>query len=109
MGNTYQPDGARGFSFTGLGDGDYDIVAQELASNPNANTTPVFSVSEPKRVSGRGADVTGIELSTKPLSSISGKIALEPTKAPECQGKRPPLFAEMVVRLQKPETDKDKE
>jgi len=109
MGNTYQPDGARGFSFTGLGDGDYDIVAQELASNPNANATPVFSVSEPKRVSVRGADVTGIELSTKPLSSISGKIALEPTKAPECQGKRPPLFAEMVVRLQKPETDKDKE
>lgn len=109
MGNTYQPDGARGFSFTGLGDGDYDIVAQELASNPNANTTPVFSVSDPKRVSVRGADVTGVELSTKPLSSISGKIALEPSKAPECQGKRPPLFAEMVVRLQKPETDKDKE
>ena len=109
LGNTYQPDGARGFSFTGLGDGDYHIVAQELASNPNATTTPAFSVSEPKRVSVRGADVTGIELSTRPLSSISGKIALEPSKAPECQGKRPPLFAEMVVRLQKPEVEKDKE
>ena len=109
VGNTYQPDGARGFTFTGLGDGDYDIVAQELASNPNATTTPVFSVSDPKRVSVKGADVTGVELSTKPLSSISGKIALEPSKVPECQGKRPPLFAEMLVRLQKPETEKDKE
>ena len=109
LGNTYQPDSARGFTFTGLGDGDYDIVAQELTSNPNATTTPSFAVSETKRVSVKGADVTGVELSTKPLSSISGKIALEPSKAPECQGKRPPLFAEMVVRLQKPESEKDKE
>jgi hypothetical protein len=109
LGNTFQPNGARGFTFTGLGDGDYDVVAQELASNPNAITAPVFSVSEPKRVSVKGADVTGIELSTRPMSSVSGKIALEPSKAPECQGKRPPLFAEMVVRLQKPETEKEKE
>jgi hypothetical protein len=107
--NTFQPPAARGFNFTGLGDGDYDIVAQEIASDPNATTTPSFSVSEPKRVSVKGADVTGIEMSTRPLSSISGKIALEPSKAPECQGKRPPLFAEMVVRLQKPDVDKDKE
>ena len=109
LGNTYQPEGARGFTFTGLGDGDYDIFAQELASNPNATTTPLFAVSEPKRVSIRGADVTGVELSTRLLSSIGGKIALEPSKAPECQGKRPPLFAEMVVRLQKPEKEKDQE
>ena len=109
LGNTYQPDGARGFSFTGLGDGDYDIVAQELASNPNNTTTPSFAVSEPKRVSIKGADVTGIELTTRPLLSLTGKIALEPSKAPECQGKRPPLFAEMVVRLQKPEKEKDQE
>ena len=106
FGSTYQPEGARGFTFTGLGDGDYDVVAQE-AANPNATTTPAFSLSEPKRVSVRGADVTGIELSTKPLSSVSGKIVLEPSKAPECQGKRPPLFAEMVVRLQRPEKDQE--
>lgn len=109
LGNTYQPDGARGFTFTGLGDGDYDIIAQELATNPNGPAPPQFAMSEPKRVSIRGADVTGIELSTRPLSSISGKIVLEPSKAPECQGKRPPLFAEMVVRLEKPENDKAKE
>src|SRR6185295_19866187 len=48
-------------------------------------------------------------ISTRPLASISGKIALEPTKAPECQGKRPPLFAETVIRLQKPEKDTEKE
>ena len=107
--NTYQPDGVRGFTFTGLGDGDYDIIAQELTSNPNNTTTPSFSVSEPKRVTVKGADVTGIEISTRPLSSVSGKIVLEPSKAPECEGKRPPLFAETVVRVQKPDKDKEKE
>ena len=107
--NTFQPDGARGFSFNGLADGDYDVVAQEVALNPATLTIPTFSVSEPKRVSVKGADVSGIELSTRPLSSVSGKIALEPTKAPECQGKRPPLFSETMVRLQRPEKETEKE
>jgi hypothetical protein len=107
--NSFQPEGARGFSFNGLADGDYDVVAQEVAVSPTSITIPTFSLSEPKRVSVKGADVSGIELSTKPLSSISGKIALEPGKAPECQGKRPPLFSETMVRLQRPEKDTDKE
>src|ERR1044072_7426354 len=84
IGNTFQPNGARGFIFSGLGDGDYDLVAQELMSSPNSTGgTPAFSVSEPKRVSVKGADVTGIELTPRPLSSISGKIPPEPPQAPE--------------------------
>ena len=105
---TYQPTGTRGFSFSGLGDGDYDLVAQELTSNPMSTTIPMFALSEPKRVSVRGADVTGIELITRSLGSVSGKIALESSKAPECQGKRPPLLAETLVRLQRPEKETDK-
>ena len=70
---------------------------------------PIFALSEPKRVSVRGADVTGIELITRPLASVSGKIAIESSKAPECQGKRPPLLAETLVRLQRPEKETDKE
>ena len=107
--NTFQPAGARGFAFNGLADGDYDLVAQEVTTNPVSSTIPVFALSEPKRVSVRGADVTGIELSTRPLGSISGKISLESSKAPECQGKRPPLLTETVVRLQRPEKETDKE
>src|SRR5215217_6931544 len=107
--NTFQPAGARGFSFNGLADGDYDVVAQEVTSNQITTTMPQFSLSEPKRVSVKGADVTGIELITRPLGSISGKITLESSKAPECQGKRPPLFAETAVRLQRPEKETDKE
>ena len=106
LANTMQALGGRGFAFNGLGDGDYDLIAQEVTSTP-MSTMPSFSVSEPKRVSVRGADVTGVELTPRPLGSISGKIALESSKAPECQGKRPPLFAETLVRLQKPDPDKE--
>lgn len=105
---TYQPIGARGFSFNGLADGDYDVIAQEVTSNLNS-PLPIFALSEPKRVSIKGADVTGIELTTRTLGSISGKILIESSKVPECQGKRPPLLAETIVRLERPEKEPEKE
>jgi hypothetical protein len=105
---TYQPVGARGFSFSGPGDGDYDGIAQEVPSNPTTATIPIFAVSEPKRVSVKGADVTGIELTTRSLGSISGKILMESSKVPECQGKRPPLLAETIVRLERPGKEPEK-
>jgi len=107
MATTYQPVGARGFSFNGLGDGDYDLVAQEVTSSPTS-PLPTLALSEPKRVSIKGADVTGIELTTRGLGSISGKILMESSKVPECQGKRPPLLTETIVRLERPEKESDK-
>lgn len=109
LASTFQIAGGRGFAFNGLSDGDYDVVAQEVMSNP-ASVNPgtmSLSVSEPKRVSVRGGDVTGIELLPRPLGAISGKVALEPSKALECQGKRPPLLAETLVRLQKADPEKE--
>ncbi|HET6977434.1 MAG TPA: carboxypeptidase-like regulatory domain-containing protein [Pyrinomonadaceae bacterium] len=102
--NTIQIPSMRGFVFNGLGDGDYDLVAQESMTNPSTYLL-VMSYSEPKRITVRGADVTGIEIVTKPLGSISGKVSLEPTKVPECEGKRPPLLSEMVVRIKRPEKE----
>jgi len=55
------------------------------------------ALSEPRRIKVRGADVTGIELTTKPLGSISGRVTLEESKVPECKGKRRPLFGETLV------------
>lgn len=101
--------GTRGFAFNGLPDGDYDLVAQEAINNPGSIAIPLLAVSEAKRVSVRGADVTGIELTPKPLGSISGKVLLVPLKVPECEGKRPPLLAETLVRLQRPEKEPEKE
>lgn len=105
IGTSIQNPFTRGFIFNGLADGDYYVVAQEsVASQTNP---PVFTltISDPKKITIKGADVTGIELVTKPLGSISGKILLEPTKVPECQGKRPPLMAEAVVRFRRPEKE----
>jgi carboxypeptidase family protein len=105
---TFQPPGARGFAFDGIGDGDYDLIAQEFTSDMGSPASTIAN-SEPRRVTVKGADVTGIELTTRALGSINGKILLESSKVPECQGKRPPLFAETMVRLQRPEKDKDSE
>ncbi len=65
--------------------------------------------SEPRRITVKGADIAGLELTTKPLASISGRIALEPTKIPECQGKRQPLFSETLVSLQRNDTASEKD
>ena len=107
-GSTYQSPDGRGFAFNGLTDGDYDLVGQEFTTS-QTGTTPALSVSEPKRVTVKGADVTGIELSTRPLPSISGRISLESSKIPECQGKRAPLLAETFIRLQRHEKDAEKD
>jgi hypothetical protein len=105
IGTSVQVPFSRGFIFNGLADGDYYLVAQEAVGSQT--TPPVFTItlSDPKKITIKGADVTGIELVTKPLGSISGKISLEPTKVPECQGKRPPLMAEAVVRFRRPEKE----
>ena len=94
----------RGFVFNGISDGDYDLVAQESAANPGTLSI-VMAFSEPKRITVKGADIAGIEVVTKPMGSISGKILIEPSEAPECEGKRPPLLAETLVRLRRPEKE----
>jgi len=89
--SAYQPPGSRGFAISGIADGDYDVTAQTFF--PGVGT----ALSEPRRIKVRGADVTGIELTTKPLGSITGRVALEESKVPECEGKRWPLFGETLV------------
>lgn len=94
--NAYQPAGSKGFAFGGLGDGEYEVTAQEVNST-FAVAYPDISLSDPVRVTVRGADVTGLELIPKPLASIAGKITLESSKLPECQNKRQPLFNETSI------------
>jgi Carboxypeptidase regulatory-like domain len=106
--NAFQPPGARGFAFNGVSDGEYDLAAQEFSMRQNASM-PTLLLSEPKRITIKGANLTGIELTTKPLGSVSGRIVLEPLKVPECEGKRPPLLAETLVQLRRPEKDVEKD
>jgi protocatechuate 3,4-dioxygenase beta subunit len=101
--STGQPSGSEGFVFKGVGDGDYDVRA--LLYRPNGE----YSMSATKRITVRGADVTGIELVTQPLSAVSGRVVLEESKATECADKQRPLFSETLVRADPRENESDKE
>lgn len=89
--SSYQSPGARGFSFYGIADGDYDVTAQMFVPGGE------WTISEPRRIKVRGAAVAGIDLVTKPLGSITGHMVLEESKAPECKDKRRPVFGETLV------------
>jgi hypothetical protein len=90
---SYQPQGSKAFSFYGVDDGEYMITARTFLS------TSEWSVSTPKRITVRGADVTGVELdlSLKPLSSISGQVVLEELKTKECTTRQNPVLTETLV------------
>lgn len=96
---TFQQPGTRGFAFYGVVDGDYDLTAQSTLVAGESTS------SEPRRIKVRGADITGVELTTKPLGSIVGRVTLEPSKAPQCKGKRRPLFAETLISTARNEKD----
>jgi hypothetical protein len=87
----FQSPESKGFSISGVGDGDYDLTA--VFAGPGGDA----AVSEFQRIKVSGADVTGIELTTRPLGSITGKVVLEESKAAECKAKRRPSFAETVI------------
>jgi hypothetical protein len=95
---SFQAPGSKGFALYGLADGEYEITAQE-SMTPTAMTFPEMAFSDPLRVTVRGADVSGLELTPKPLASIAGKVVLESSKLPECQNKRQPLFSETMITL----------
>jgi hypothetical protein len=88
---SYQQPGSSGFSFYGVADGDYDLMAQTYFP------TGEVAISDPRRVKVSGSNITGVELTVKPLGSITGHLVLEDSKAPECKGKRKPLFGETLI------------
>lgn len=88
---TVQSDDSRHFVFRGVDDGDYDLTA--LLQGTDGAVGSIAS----KRIKVSGADVTGIELITEPLASVSGRIVLDESNKTECTGKQRPLFSETLV------------
>jgi hypothetical protein len=87
----FPPGESRGFVFYGVDDGDYMVVARTFLPSGD------WSISSPKRISVRGADVTGVELSLKPLGSVSGQVVLEELKTKECGTREAPQLTETLV------------
>ncbi|HKQ79601.1 MAG TPA: carboxypeptidase-like regulatory domain-containing protein [Blastocatellia bacterium] len=69
--------GDKNFSLGQIDDGDYDLGAWRF------NERLEFSTSVPRRVTIKGADVSGIELKLLKLGSIEGRILIEPRKEGE--------------------------
>ena len=83
--------GNHAFSIYGVPDGEYEIAAQRNAPGGD------LAVSSPRRVAVIGRDVTGIELTLKPLASVSGRLQLE--AAGNCVSKRQASFQEQLFAL----------
>jgi carboxypeptidase family protein len=79
------------FSFNGIADGEYDVVASF-----NADQKESASVGT-KRVAVRHGDVTGIELRLAVLSSIAGRILLDPIKPEDKCDKRGSQLVEAII------------
>jgi carboxypeptidase family protein len=94
----FQRPNDRGFAIYGVADGVYDVIAQQ--STPVPGAAAELSFSEGRRITVKGSDVTGIEMVTKPLGSITGTLVLQPTTHTECAGKRRPLLSEIMISAQ---------
>jgi Carboxypeptidase regulatory-like domain len=93
-------DQRRVFSFNGVADGDYDLLAS-FQMGPNQD--PLLGT---KRVTVSGGDVSGIEVKLGTLGSIAGTLALDPIK-PEGQcDKRASQIMETVITAPRDEPKK---
>jgi hypothetical protein len=101
---TYVPPGPKlSFSFNGVADGEYELTAQQgLGEGDNA-------FSPPRRVSVKGSDVTGIELTLAPLGSIEGNVFLEAAPKEPCADKRGGTFIETLISARRDEKPRSQE
>lgn len=86
-------DPKRSFSFNGIADGEYDLMANYAASQTDG------AVVGMKRVTVRGGDVTGVELRLAPLASVTGIITLDPIKPEDKCDKRGSQVSETISAL----------
>jgi protocatechuate 3,4-dioxygenase beta subunit len=84
--------GPQSFQFDGLADGEYNVSATSSDSS---------SGSLPRRVTVKGADATGIELTITPYASIAGRVVVEPAPTAErkadCQPRRALSVEETIL------------
>ncbi len=89
-----------GFAFYGVPDGEYDVTAERYEDGRSDGLS-----SQSRRVTVRGADVTGVELKLSPKSSIAGKVVLEPLPQ-RCEEKRQTALEEIVLQAHRDEAAK---
>ncbi|MBA2732323.1 MAG: carboxypeptidase regulatory-like domain-containing protein [Acidobacteria bacterium] len=86
-----------GFSFSGVSDGEYEVMAQQWGGTSDSAASP------PRRITVKGADVTGIELALAPLASIAGRVQLEAPPKEKCEDNRGGTLMETLVNARRDE------
>jgi protocatechuate 3,4-dioxygenase beta subunit len=69
------------FGFDTLLDGEYVVAAMAISENMAMAVGAegiTASASQPRRITVRGADVSGVNLVVEPLASIAGRVVIEP-------------------------------
>jgi hypothetical protein len=94
-------DPRRPFSFDGIADGEYEVFASYLANQTEG------ALAGSKRVTVRGGDVTGVELTLTPLASIAGSVTLKPIKPEDKCDKRLSQVIETMPVLARDEPKKN--
>ena len=104
-------DPTRNFSFYGVADGEYDLVANAGGGWGVEEKDSFFST--PRRIVLKGGSVANIELRLSPTSSVEGKVelAIKPEKEVkmECKSARTSIPAELVIGLRRDNGGKDDE
>lgn len=91
----------RTFQINGVSDGEYEISAMSMAGGPGSE----INASPSRRISVKGSDVTGLELTVAPMASISGRVNLELDDKLNCGRRRDNALREtmIIVRRERPE------
>ncbi len=96
------PGGGGGFAFYGIPDGEYEISARTTGFRGESD-----AASMPRKITVRGADVSGIELTLNPLASIAGKLVIEKgAGAAVCPVPRAYVMDEILVGTKRDGTEK---
>lgn len=82
----------RAFQINGISDGEYEITALG-SSAPNSDR----NVSAPRRITVRGADVTGLNLVLVPMGSITVRIVFETNQELNCGRRRDNAMRETMI------------
>jgi hypothetical protein len=93
----------RSFAFDGIPDGEFTLTALRGLGNTGEVATAT------RKVSVRGADVTGLELKLEPLGALTGTIVIEPPPKPNCAAERVSALTEITVAARRDGKEKKSE
>jgi hypothetical protein len=86
----------RAFQINGISDGEYEIAALG-SGGPDSD----LNVSVPRRITVRGADVTGLNLVLAPTGSMTGRVVFETDQKLNCGRRRDSAMRETMILVRR--------